>query len=243
MKYVFVDMDGVIAEYGYPSGSYDGDFQKGNYVGKKPVGAVIDEIIRKYNNKDHIVMVCSASPNAKATMEKNDWLNNNFGVPYENRLFITPEEDKVEVIRYYIEEVMHGSVQEHAIVIDDKGTTLAKARSLGIECYHPSQILALKKYEEDKAIAEAQQAQAEAEAQMAQEQPVEENVEAPEQPVEECPECVPEEAPETIEEPVIDETTSNDEVVEVELPQDIDGQMSIEDLQKLIDEQNGIVGE
>ena len=145
MKYVFVDMDGVIAEYGYPNGLYDGEFQKGNYVGKKPVATIINEILEKYNNSDHIIMVCSASPNAKATLEKNDWLNNNFGVPYENRIFISPEEDKVEVIRYYIEDLMHGNVQQHAIVIDDKGSILAKAHSLGIECYHPTQLLALKK--------------------------------------------------------------------------------------------------
>lgn len=145
MKYVFVDMDGVIAEYGYPNGLYDGEFQKGNYVGKKPVTTIINEILEKYNNSDHIIMVCSASPNAKATLEKNDWLNNNFGVPYENRIFISPEEDKVEVIRYYIEDLMHGNVQQHAIVIDDKGSILAKAHSLGIECYHPTQLLALKK--------------------------------------------------------------------------------------------------
>ena len=54
MKYVFVDMYGVIAEYGYPSGLYDGEFQKGNYVGKKPVVSVIDEIIEKYNNPNFI---------------------------------------------------------------------------------------------------------------------------------------------------------------------------------------------
>ena len=70
MKYVFVDMDGVIAEYGYPNGLYDGEFQKGNYVGKKPVVTIINEILEKYNNSDHIIMVCSASPNAKATLEK-----------------------------------------------------------------------------------------------------------------------------------------------------------------------------
>lgn len=142
MKYVFIDMDGVIAEYGYPNGLYDGDFQKGNYVGKKPVIGVINEILRRYNNENYILMVCSASPNTKATLEKHDWLNNNFAIPYENRIFISKEEDKVEVVRYYIEDMMHGRVQEHALIIDDKGSVLAKAHSLGIECYHPTQILA-----------------------------------------------------------------------------------------------------
>lgn len=144
MKYVFVDMDGVIAEYGYPSGLYDGEFQKGNYLGKKPVDMIINELIEKYNNPNYIVMVCSVSPNSKATLEKNEWLNRFFSVPYENRIFVGKDEDKVDIIRYYIEDMMHGSVQEHCIIIDDKGSTLAKARSLGIECYHPTQVLAMK---------------------------------------------------------------------------------------------------
>lgn len=149
MKYVFIDMDGVIAEYGYPSGSYDGEFQRGNYLGKKPIETVINRIIEKYNNQDYIVLVCSASPNAKATLEKNEWLNRFFGVPYENRIFIGKDEDKVEVIKYYIEDMLHGSVQEHALIIDDKGSILAKAHSLGIECYHPTQLIAM--MEEEKA--------------------------------------------------------------------------------------------
>lgn len=150
MKYVFVDMDGVIAEYGYPSGLYNGDFQKGNYAGKKPVITIMQEILNLYNNQDHIIMICSASPNAKATLEKNEWLNQYFTVPYENRIFIDLEDDKVETIRYYIEDMLHGNVQEHTIIIDDKGSILAKAHSLGIECYHPTQLLALKDQREAK---------------------------------------------------------------------------------------------
>lgn len=186
MKYVFVDMDGVIAEYGYPSGLYDGDFQKGNYLGKKPVGRIIEEIITKYNNKDYIIMVCSASPNAKAILEKNEWLNQNFSVPYENRIFISPSEDKVEVIRYYIEDMLHGNVQEHALIIDDKRDILAKAHSLGIECYHPTQLLALRQAEEEAKIKEEQAKAKEAE---------NENIQEP----------MPEEAPETTPEVIEDD--------------------------------------
>ena len=200
MKYVFVDMDGVIAEYGYPNGLYDGEFQKGNYVGKKPVATIINEILEKYNNSDHIIMVCSASPNAKATLEKNDWLNNNFGVPYENRIFITPEEDKVEVIRYYIEDLMHGNVQQHAIVIDDKGSILAKAHSLGIECYHPTQLLALKKIDSPQE---------------------EQNVE----------DVAPEQTSNIVEEPEIINP-------EESAGTSIEGQMTIEDLEQAMNEQD-----
>lgn len=219
MKYVFVDMDGVIAEYGYPSGLYDGEFQKGNYVGKKPVVSVIDEIIEKYNNSNYIVMICSASPNAKATLEKNDWLNNNFGVPYENRIFITPEEDKVEVIRYYIEDIMHGNVQEHAIIIDDKGSVLAKAHSLGMECYHPTQLMALKA-----------QRDAEQKAAQAQQEIIEDPQVTDEQQSEE-----PQVTDEVLEN---NEIINEDEFIEQNL-QPLEGeQITIEDLEKIMNKQD-----
>lgn len=219
MKYVFVDMDGVIAEYGYPSGLYDGEFQKGNYVGKKPVVSVIDEIIEKYNNPNYIVMICSASPNAKATLEKNDWLNNNFGVPYENRIFITPEEDKVEVIRYYIEDIMHGNVQEHAIIIDDKGSVLAKAHSLGMECYHPTQLMALKA-----------QRDAEQKAAQAQQEIIEDSQITDEQQPEE-----PQVTDEVLEN---NEIINEDEFIEQNL-QPLEGeQITIEDLEEIMNKQD-----
>ena len=219
MKYVFVDMDGVIAEYGYPSGLYDGEFQKGNYVGKKPVVSVIDEIIEKYNNPNYIVMICSASPNAKATLEKNDWLNNNFGVPYENRIFITPEEDKVEVIRYYIEDIMHGNVQEHAIIIDDKGSVLAKAHSLGMECYHPTQLMALKA-----------QRDAEQKAAQAQQKIIEDSQVTDDQQPEE-----PQVTDEVLEN---NEIINEDEFIEQNL-QPLEGeQITIEDLEKIMNKQD-----
>jgi hypothetical protein len=235
MKYVFIDMDGVIAEYGYPSGLYDGEFRKGNYVGKKPVISVMDEIIKKYNNPDYILMICSASPNAKATLEKQDWLNMHFSLPYENRIFISPDDDKVEVIRYYIEDLMHGNVQEHAIIIDDKGSILAKAHSLGIECYHPTQLLAMKKDETpvEEAAPEEQPV----------EQPVEQTEEVVETPIEETPvEEVVEKEPEIISNPnieVIEETeeVNPDEEVDIEVSE----QMTIEDLQEMLRAQGGII--
>ena len=220
MKYVFVDMDGVIAEYGYPSGLYDGEFKKGNYVGKKPVVSVIDEIIEKYNNPNYIVMICSASPNAKATLEKNDWLNNNFGVPYENRIFITPEEDKVEVIRYYIEDIMHGNVQEHAIIIDDKGSVLAKAHSLGMECYHPTQLMAL------KAQRDAEQKAAQAQQEIIEDSQVTDEQQPPEEPQ------VTDEVLEN------NEIINEDEFIEQNL-QPLEGeQITIEDLEKIMNKQD-----
>lgn len=202
MKYVFVDMDGVIAEYGYPNGYYDGDFQRGNYLGKMPVMPIINEIINRYGGTtDYAIMVCSSVPNAKASIEKSEWLNVYFNVPYENRIYISPDEDKVEVIRYYVEDIRHMNVQGNTIIIDDKGSILAKAKSLGIECYHPTQILT--------------------KTQTITEQSVEQKI--------------PDDTDEIIETNIEDTLPESFEVVEEEIEdpvsQEIEGQMSIDDLE------------
>ena len=44
MKYVFIDMDGTIAEWGYPDGRISGDYQFGDYFNKQPINDVIAEI-------------------------------------------------------------------------------------------------------------------------------------------------------------------------------------------------------
>ena len=58
MKYVFIDMDGTIAEWGYPDGRISGEYQFGDYVNKQPINDVIAEIYNLYSNsEDYIVYV------------------------------------------------------------------------------------------------------------------------------------------------------------------------------------------
>ena len=52
-------------------------------------------------------------------MEKNAWLNQFFMVPYENRIFIQQGEDKVEIIDFYLKQVMGVEPKGNAILIDD----------------------------------------------------------------------------------------------------------------------------
>lgn len=144
MKYVFVDMDGTIAEWGYPDGRITGEYKFGDYIGKQPIEDVIAEIYNMYaNSQDHTIFVVSASPNTKATIEKNAWLNKFFIIPYENRIFISQGENKIDIINFYLRQVVGVEPQGNAILIDDKKDWLIEAEQCGMEVYHPTQIIGL----------------------------------------------------------------------------------------------------
>ena len=99
MKYVFIDMDGTIAEWGYPDGRISGDYQFGDYFNKQPINDVIAEIYNLYSNsEEYIVYILSTVPNTEAIFEKNSWLDLNFIIPYENRIYIREDEDKIDII-------------------------------------------------------------------------------------------------------------------------------------------------
>ena len=144
MKYVFIDMDGTIAEWGYPDGRIDGEYRFGDYIGKQPINDVIAEVYNRFSNtEEYIVFIISAVPNTKAVMEKNAWLNKFFMVPYENRIFIQQGEDKIEVIDFYMKQVMGTESKGNTILIDDKKEWLIKAEGYGMEVYHPTKIIGM----------------------------------------------------------------------------------------------------
>ena len=144
MKYVFIDMDGTIAEWGYPDGRISGEYRFGDYIGKQPINDVIAEIYNRFADpKEYVVFIISAVPNTKAIIEKNAWLNNFFVVPYENRIFIQKNEDKVDIIDFYLRQVIGIEPKGNTILIDDKKEWLTKAEEYGIEIYHPSKIIGL----------------------------------------------------------------------------------------------------
>ena len=137
MKYVFVDMDGTIAEWGYPDGRISGDYKFGDYLGKHPINDVIAEIYNTYSNSEkeneYIIMVISAVPNTRATMEKNIWLDNFFNVPYSNRIFISEDEDKIDIIEFYLKNIVGLDPKDNSILIDDKKDWLLRGKDIGME--------------------------------------------------------------------------------------------------------------
>lgn len=146
MKYVFVDMDGTIAEWGYPDGRISGDYKFGDYLGKHPINDVIAEIYNTYSNSEkeneYIIMVISAVPNTRATMEKNIWLDSFFNVPYSNRIFISEDEDKIDIIEFYLKNIVGLDPKDNSILIDDKKDWLLRGKDIGMEVYHPTKIIA-----------------------------------------------------------------------------------------------------
>lgn len=142
MKYVFIDMDGTIAEWGYPDGRISGDYQFGDYVNKQPINDVIAEIYNLYSNsEDYIVYVLSAVPNTKAIFEKNSWLDAYFVIPYQNRIFIRNDEDKIDIIKFVLDKFYGLAPEGNAILVDDKKELLLKAAEIGIEAIHPTKII------------------------------------------------------------------------------------------------------
>lgn len=142
MKYVFVDMDGTIAEWGYPDGRISGKYKFGDYIDKQPINDVIAEIYNKYSNsEEYIILVISAIPNTQASIEKDAWLNRYFNIPYENRIYIRVGEDKVDIINFYLRQVLRTEPAGNAILIDDRKDWLTKAMDMGIEVYHPTKII------------------------------------------------------------------------------------------------------
>lgn len=142
MKYVFIDMDGTIAEWGYPDGRISGEYQFGDYVNKQPINDVIAEIYNLYSNsEDYIVYVLSAVPNTKAIFEKNSWLDAYFVIPYQNRIFIRNDEDKIDIIKFVLDKFYGLTPEGNAILVDDKKELLLKATEIGIEAIHPTKII------------------------------------------------------------------------------------------------------
>lgn len=142
MKYVFIDMDGTIAEWGYPDGRISGDYQFGDYFNKQPINDVIAEIYNLYSNsEEYIVYILSAVPNTEAIFEKNSWLDLNFIIPYENRIYIREDEDKIDIIKFILDKFYGLEVAGNAILIDDKKEWLTKAVEAGIEVFHPTKII------------------------------------------------------------------------------------------------------
>ena len=87
-------------------------------------------------------MVISAVPNTRATMEKNIWLDNFFNVPYSNRIFISEDEDKIDIIEFYLKNIVGLDPKDNSILIDDKKDWLLRGKDIGMEVYHPTKIIA-----------------------------------------------------------------------------------------------------
>lgn len=122
---VFVDMDGVIADY-----DNDPQFDKyseGFYLKKRPIKTTI-EIFKKISENKNITLYLLSGhadeTEALKTKEKNIWIDQN--APFfqkENRIFNSPKNISADGIRrgkaWMIEELTKNNNFDHIIQIDD----------------------------------------------------------------------------------------------------------------------------
>lgn len=110
---VFVDMDGVLAEY-RPCKSIETLYQKGYFASLKAQNGVIDGLkeFMKYNpGIDIYVLSAVLSDSHTALDEKNQWLDQNFNIPAKNRIFVPCGENKADFVP--------GGVRKSDVLIDD----------------------------------------------------------------------------------------------------------------------------
>ena len=139
-EYIFVDMDGTIAEYLTLPVDQDGDV---NFVGygifkySKPVTPIIDKL-EKLRSKGKTISILSASPNSICINEKNEWLNTHVNF-IKDRYFVGNRHFKHTFLKHLI---LHLNIKPNqCTVIDDDHVILKQYESIGVNTVHPSKFL------------------------------------------------------------------------------------------------------
>jgi predicted kinase len=139
-KYIFVDMDGVIAAQStLPIVNGEIDFVNGEvHKWQKPVTPVI-KLLRDLQKKGKELYILSATPNSFSSNEKMEWLVENFPISKERVFFVNQGKHKAEMLdnlrrrfKFHPKDVM---------LIDDMHDTLYKVKARGMNAMHPSEFL------------------------------------------------------------------------------------------------------
>lgn len=143
-KHVFIDMDGVLADYWCKEGKASGiiDYYRGFFLNKEPVREVIASILKNFGNDN--LYILSASPHQQGIDEKNEWLDEHFKfVEEKNRYFIQyPNADKCDSLKEIMKNLNLKS--DEVIIIDDHHDILKKCeQELSIQVYHPIHIIVM----------------------------------------------------------------------------------------------------
>lgn len=139
-KYLFVDMDGVIAAMStLPIINGEIDFVNSEvHLHLKPVKVIIDKL-RKLEEKGHQLYILSAIPNSFSYDEKNRWLDINFDIPKNNRFFVNQGKHKAEMLENLSEHLKLD--KKDITMIDDFHQTLYDVQNRGMNCMHVSEFL------------------------------------------------------------------------------------------------------
>lgn len=126
---IFVDMDGVIADYRFGEGDNIRNNVKGTYLKKRPIYTTINNL-KKINDEEKFnIYILSSCFFKEQEDEKNKWLDKyvNF-IKKENRIFTynanfeSRKDAKIQVIK----EKLESKEYEYAVLIDDTHDILFK---------------------------------------------------------------------------------------------------------------------
>lgn len=120
--FIFIDMDGVIADYRFGEGTNIKNNVKGTYLNKRPIYTTIKNVEAISKEKEMNVYILSSCFFKEQAEEKNEWLNKYASfIKKENRIFTYNddfESRKLEKIKV-IKEILESKKCEYAVLIDD----------------------------------------------------------------------------------------------------------------------------
>lgn len=143
---IFVDMDGVVADYRFGEGENIKSNKSGTYLNKRPILTTINnlKLINKEENIDlGIISSCLFQEQAK---EKDMWLDKNIPfIPKKNRVYTTAEnfESRKQLKVDKIKEYMNLNEKTLVVLIDDTHEILFLAKKQLGELFIPIHVITL----------------------------------------------------------------------------------------------------
>lgn len=143
---IFVDMDGVIADYRFGEGKNIKSNKPGTYLNKRPIETTIKNLEVLSKKDDVELFIISSCLFTEQANEKNQWLNKyaNF-FKKENRIFIIADnfesrkQLKVDKIKEYISK----NKNTLTVLIDDTHEILFLAQEQLGELFVPMHVITL----------------------------------------------------------------------------------------------------
>ena len=143
---IFVDMDGVIADYRFGEGLKIKSNESGVYLNKRPIKTTIENLRRLSNNLDIELYIISSCLFKKQVEEKNIWLDKYASFfKHENRIYVIANdfESRKQLKIDKIKEYMNSTKDTLTILIDDTHDILFLAQQQLGESFIPMHVITL----------------------------------------------------------------------------------------------------
>lgn len=129
---IFVDMDGVVADYRFGEGENIKSNEHGLYLNKRPIYTTINNLKKINEEIDCEMFILSSCLYKEQAEEKSLWLDKHMPfIKDENKIFVLSQnfESRKKIKIYKIKEKLDSNECELAILIDDTHEILFLALS------------------------------------------------------------------------------------------------------------------